>query len=77
MRISVAVGRLNTQLAASNGYEPYHGALIKWMPTAAANKTLHEMSTKLDYCTARTLLRQSSHSQVCNDVRCNVFGVKK
>ena len=68
--ISLAVGRLNTQLAASNGYEPYRGALVKWAPTAAANKTLHEMSTKPDYCAARALLRRS-HSHSC----CNVFGV--
>lgn len=48
--ISHAVARLNTLLAASNGFVPHRGALVKWDPGKEANQTLLQVSTRSTYC---------------------------
>jgi hypothetical protein len=49
--ISIAVGRLNTQLAASNGFFPDRGAMVRWRPGPEANLTLFNLTTTM--CGAR------------------------
>ena len=49
--ISIAVGRLNTQLAASNGFFPDRGAMVRWRPGPEANLTLFNLTTTV--CGAR------------------------
>ena len=51
--ISWAVGRLNTQMAASNGFESDQGALVRWTAGPLANRSLLEISTHAQYCKPR------------------------
>ena len=62
--ISLAVSEINTQLAASNGFELESTSMLRWVPGAHANLTLHEASIRREYCRERVKYEHSRLQRV-------------